>query len=108
MISGLFAILLLLVFLVMTTLGSVLLAAFFIPKSTRKRRVFAAAFGGPAAFLVPIMAFAALDSLADMIPVLIGFGVLGGIMIAAVGWPVAHFATKRLDRLIQFDLETFE
>ena len=95
------------VFTVMTTLGSVLLARFFIPGASGRIRVFAAAFLGPASVLLPILVFALIDetsvivTVSGFILVLLGAGV-------AIGWPVAHFATRRLDRLTQFDAETFK
>jgi hypothetical protein len=106
--SVILVLLLLVVYLLMATLGSVLLAAFFISNASHSERMWAAAFGGPAALLLPTGAFAVFDSRADTVSVVIGLGVMGVMMFLAVGWPVAHFATKRLDKLTQFDLETFE
>ena len=95
------------VFSVMTTLGSVLLVRFVIPGAAKGKRVFAAAFLGPASVLLPILTFALIDetsvlvTVSGFILVLLGAGV-------AIGWPVAHLATRRLDRLTRFDVETFE
>ncbi len=95
------------IFAVMATLGSVLLMRFFLSRASRRQRVFTAAFLGPASVLLPILTFALIDdtsvivTVSGFILVLLGAGV-------AIGWPVAHFATRRLDRLTQFDAETFE
>lgn len=95
------------IFTVMAKLGSVLLTRFFMPGASRCQRVFTSAAMGPATVLLPILTFALIDetsivvTVSGFILVLLGAGV-------AIGWPVAHMASRRLDRLTRFDVETFE
>lgn len=107
MLATLSAILLVLVMFVMSTLGCVLLIAFLFSKAPVGRRIAMATLAGPGVLIAPIMLLAASDG-GGALDALLGFSFLGAIACALVGWPVAHIATKRLDRLIQFDIETFE
>ena len=107
MLSAIAAILIVLAIFLMSTLGSVLLVAFFMAKAALRTRITAAAIAGPSVTLVPIMLLTALDGPSGL-SAFLGFSIITLVACAAIGWPVAHFATKRLDRMIQFDVETFE
>lgn len=96
------------IILVLVTLGAVLVARFVIGAGNTSRRVLAAAIGGPLAVVVPMAGIALFDQAADGSLAMIGFGILLVIAFGAIGWPVAHFATRRLDRLTQFDAKFFE
>lgn len=108
MIAVLFSVMLVFVILAMSTLGGVLLVTFFMRSAAFGARVLVSALAGPATLFVPVTMFTAFKSAPDLIEVFVGFGVVGGVACVLVGWPVAHGATKALDKLIQFDMETFE
>jgi len=44
----------------------------------------------------------------DYLAIFLGITVGGVLLFGLISFPVALFATRRLDRLTQFDLETFE
>ncbi len=94
--------------LAMSTLGAVLLTRFFLSKLNRAGRIFTAAIGGPAMILWPMFLLIVAERGDDILIGFLGVGALvaGGSLI--IGWPIAHFATKRLDQLTHFNLETFE
>ena len=93
-------------FVVLATLATVLLACFFASSFSSGRRVFIAALGGPFLVVAPLSGFALFD---DEIWVgLMALAMMIGVGALAIGWPVANIATKRLDRMTKFDLETFE
>ena len=108
MIIGLLALLLVLVILVMTTLGAVLLARFLLGPGKPARRIAAAAFGSPVTLLALTFAMSFADDRTRTVPeVGAAFVVLAGLF-SFVAWPVAHFATRGLDRLTRFDPSVFE
>lgn len=92
----------------MVTLGAVLLARFILGGAEPSRRVLAATLGGPLAVLLPIYGVVAAGQ--GIVPTeqLTGFVIVLVIAFGTVGWPVAHFATRRLDRLTRFDPQVFE
>jgi uncharacterized protein YggT (Ycf19 family) len=94
--------------LVMATLGAVLVTRFVLGTQASARRVLAAALGGPLSLILPGMMAVLFDTGGVDTSALIGFGVLGVFAFGAIGWPVAHFATRRLDRLTAFDPQVFE
>ena len=108
MLAAAFAFVLILVLLVMCTLGAVLLAGLFLRARTQTTRVLVSALAGCLGPLLPIVTLAVFDSNEGAHAALIAFSTLGVVASVVIGWPIAHFATRRLDRLIQFDLETFE
>lgn len=108
MLAGVLGIFTLLVILVMMTLGCVLLTGFVMAKSGFGPRVAVAAIAGPGMLLAPLLLIAGMDGPDDFLAATIGFGVLGAMMCGLIGWPVAHVATRRYDRLTKFDLGTFE
>ena len=107
MLEGLAVILVVLAMFILATLGCVLLTAFFFSKKSFRTRVVLAMFAGPGLLLAPIMRLAASDG-GSALEAMLGFSVIGLLACGFIGWPVAHFATKKLDRLIQFDVGTFE
>ena len=107
MLAGLTAFLIALIIFIMATLGCVLLVAFTMRKSSARARITVAALAGPGTMVAPIMLLAAIDGPGGASAAL-GFSIIGLIACAGIGWPVAHVATRRLDRLIQFDVDTFE
>ena len=107
MLAGLTAFLIALIIFVMATLGCVLLVAFTMRKASARARITVAALSGPGLMIAPVMLLAAADGSSGAATVL-GFAIIGLIACAGIGWPVAHVATRRLDRLIQFDVDTFE
>lgn len=108
MLAALLAIVLVLVLFVMSTLGCVLLVSFVMAKRSFTLRMITAMLAGPGVLIVPIMLLAASDGGADGLSAMLGFSFIGALACGFVGWPVAHLATRRLDRLIQFDIGTFE
>lgn len=100
-------ILLVLVMFVLATLGCVLLTAFLFAKYAFATRVVVALLAGPGLLLAPVMLLIATDG-SSALEAFLGFSMIGVLACAFIGWPVAHFATRRLDHLIQFDIGTFE
>lgn len=108
MASTLVGLIFVLLFVIMSTLGSVLIVAFAMSKSGFAKRVLAATLGGPGVMLAPLALVMLLDGDDDMFAALLGFSFIGAIACALIAWPVSHVATRRLDRMIQFDVGTFE
>lgn len=108
MFIGLLALVLFVLLLIMVTLGAVLLARFVLGGSGSSARIVAAAFGGPMTLVLPVFAavlsegFSRSDGDLWVVLFLLLF------LFCAIGWPVAHFATRRLDRLTRFDPKVFE
>lgn len=94
---------------VLATLGAVLLVRFVMGSGHTSRRVFAAALGGPLMVTVPGLALILFDdTVLSSASAFIGFSMALVIVSCAICWPIAHFATRRLDRLTQFDPQVFE
>ena len=93
--------------LYLMTLGAVLLARIVLGPCEPVRRILAAISAASITALLPIFALA-LAHKAGPPPSesAVAFLVLFGVSIA-IAWPVAHFATRRLDRLTQFDPQVF-
>lgn len=108
MLAGLVGIATMLLLVVMSTLGCVLLVAFVMAKRSFRVRVLTAMFAGPGMMIVPAMLLSMGDLGGDGLAAMLGFSFLGALACGFIGWPVAHIATRRLDRLIQFDIGTFE
>lgn len=108
MVSAVLAIALSVVVIAMATLGAVLLVRFALGGQSRSRRVFAAALVGPGLVLMPVFAIALVGEGAFSGSIVVGFGVLLAASSGFIGWPIAHFATARLDRLTRFDPQVFE
>jgi len=94
--------------IVMSTLGSVLLVQFLISSWGRGKRILIATLLGPGIMLFPLSMIALFDGSPDALAGFFGISVIGMVMCGILSWPVAHIATKRLDRLTVFDIETFE
>lgn len=88
------------------TLGMVLLVSLFAGGQPRGRRVLLAALGGPGSLFLLMAPFALLDS--PVWEVFVGIVVIVLFSSAIIGWPIAYFATRRLDRLTRFDPSTFD
>lgn len=92
--------------LIVTTLGCVLLTKLFADKVSRGGRTVIAALSGCLVVIFPLILVAFMEN-----------SQMGGEAFAAIGmvlffcmvvaWLPAHFATRRLDRLTEFDIETF-
>ncbi len=108
MVAGLLALVLVVVILVMVTLGAVLLVRFALGSDNRAVRVIAAALGGPTIVILPIFVLAWSDNPARSSVDLVAIFLILLVVLGGVGWPVAHFATRRLDRLTAFDPKVFE
>ena len=93
--------------LVLATLGAVLLARFLLPNAAPGSRVLVAAVGGPCGLLGPVMLITTLEAGALQAGALWAAVAIGATSLA-IGWPVAHFATRRLDRLAQMDGSIFD
>ena len=110
MIFGLLALGLLVLILAMMTLGTVLLARFLIGGASSSRRIAAAAIGAPLLLLLPVFAVTLTETGARSATepeIVAAFVFLMGVS-CVIAWPIAHFATRRLDRLTQFDPTVFE
>lgn len=92
---------------IMVTLGAVLLMRFALGAQSHARRVFAAAMGGPLTMAVPIFAVVYSEQGGFEAEQFVAMGIVLAIG-AGIGWLAAHLATRRLDRLTQFDLQVFE
>jgi hypothetical protein len=108
MIAALPALFLFVIILVMMTLGSVLLVRFFMPGAGGPRRVFAAALCGPLALILPALVMVTIAEGTFEVEQVVAFAMSLLVLFGIIGWPVAHFATRRLDRLTQFDPQVFE
>ncbi len=108
MILGLFGLFLFVLVLVMVTLGAVLLARFILGATRRSTRVVAATIGGPLTLILPVFTITLFDSGVptgtEMVAV---FAILMSIS-SVIAWPIAHFATRRLDPQTHFDPQVFE
>lgn len=108
MLIGLLALVLFVLLLIMVTLGAVLVARFVLGGSGSSARIVVAAFSGPMTLVLPVFAavlsegFSSSDGELWVVLFLLAF------LFCIIGWPVAHFATRRLDRLTQFDPQIFE
>ncbi|MBI1401902.1 MAG: hypothetical protein GC147_01635 [Porphyrobacter sp.] len=107
MVTAVFGIVLFAALLQMVALGAVLLVRFVLGGQSRTRRVFAAAVGAPLVILAPTFAMISVDQGQFDGEQAIGFALTLGVG-ALIAWPVAHFATRRLDRLTRFDPQVFE
>lgn len=105
---AIFAIAFTTIIFIMATLGAVLLAWLALDRAAQSRRVFAAALGGPLTIILP--GFAIIFTGQGFVPTeqFFGLALLGAFAFGAIGWPVAHFATQRLDRLTRFNPQVFE
>lgn len=103
--TGLVALAIILVF---TTLGAVLLVRFVLPDMARASRVLAAGLGGPVGAMGPFLFIVALEEGGWRSGAALGLLLVLAASCLLLGWPVAHFATRRLDRLTRFDSGVFE
>lgn len=108
MVVAVFAFAFVAILLVIATLGAVLVARFVLGGSDASRRVLAAAMGGPMIVILPTLGFMFVDGGGLDPSALFGFTFVLLVTCGAIGWPVAHFATRRLDRLTAFDPKVFE
>ena len=98
------------VFLVLeaTVLGCVLMTCFLFPKYAQGRRIFIAVAAAMFLTVLPLLIVVAFDEPSgDDAGTIVLFGIILAVC-GVSGWPAAQIATKRLDRMIKFDLETFE
>ncbi|MEM9500468.1 MAG: hypothetical protein AAF941_01360 [Pseudomonadota bacterium] len=91
----------------MATLGAVLLMRFFMKKADTSTRTFMAALLGPGLVLLPVSAFVFLADQGGIEGIL-GIFIILLLLFAMIGYPVSHFATRRLDKLTRFNADTFK
>ncbi len=91
----------------MSTLGAVLLVRFFMTRADTATRTFAAAFLGPMLVLLPVIAFMSASG-DDVLVGLVGLAFVVVTLFAIIGYPISHFATRRLDKLTEFRADIFE
>jgi predicted permease len=108
MLIGVLALVLFFLLLIMVTLGAVLLARFILGGSSGSARIVAAAFGGPMTMVLPVFAVVLSEGFSRFDGELWAVLFLLLFVFCAIGWPVAHFATRRLDRLTRFNPQVFE
>ena len=95
------------IILMITTVGCVLLVRLSGLPFSPQSRTFVAAFSGSLLLALPIIATALFDDH------FVGWGMFFAVVVSIwfvcmiVAWLPAHFATKHLDRLIRFEVETF-
>ena len=108
MFIGLLALVLFVILLIMVTLGAVLMVRFVLGGSGSSVRIVAAAFGGPMTLVLPVFAVFLSEGFSRSDDELWVALFLLLFLFCAIGWPVAHFATRRLDQLNRFDPQVFE
>lgn len=107
MFSALISIVILLLFIALSTLAMVLMARFTLGKRSADTRIIAAGISGPGWVIGPfLLFFAAADRLGNVEALVMIALLFAGFIV--VGWPISYFATRRLDRLIQPDTAIFE
>lgn len=98
----------LIIILGLLTMGAVLFVKLVMPGVSQSRRIFAASLLGPGGLVIPGLLISLVEAGGGEIIPLVA-AMLGGLLfMGALCWPAALFATRRLDKLTQFDLETFE
>lgn len=95
------------IIIAMATLGAVLLVRFFMTKADTATRTVTAALLGPLLVLLPFFIVLIITE-GDGIAGLIGISVIVLLLFVFIGYPVSHFATRRLDKLIEFTADIFE
>ncbi len=108
MLLALLVLLLIVAILYLATLGAVLLVRFVLGSENRTGRVVAATLIGPVTVIMPIMLLGWVDNSDRSLLELAGIFLVLMAMCCALGWPVAQFATRRLDRETRFDPQMFE
>lgn len=89
------------------TLGCVLLTKLWLGAFSRGARTIIAALSGCMVMILPVIIVGLTEDSFG------GWGELFGVVVfllffcMVVAWLPAHFVTRRLDRLTQFDIETF-
>ena len=98
----------LIIILGLLTMGAVLFVKLVMPGVSQSRRIFAASLLGPGGLVIPGLLISLVEAGGGEIIPLVA-AMLGGLLFMdALCWPAALFATRRLDKLTQFDLETFK
>lgn len=100
------ALLLVVFILVMMTLGAVLLVHLTLPKAPIGRKTLLGALIGPNALIFPV-ALHSIDN-SDLAVGVAAMALIMGILSLFIGWPLAHFSNKRLERLAAPSVEIFE
>ncbi len=95
------------IIIAMATLGAVLLVRFFMTKADTATRTVTAALLGPLLVLLPFFIVLIITE-GDGIAGLIGISVIVLLLFVFIGYPVSHFATRRLDKLTEFTADIFE
>ncbi len=90
----------------MTTVGAVLLVWFWGSNLAPSTRVTLSAVLGPAAFMVPIVLLAGNGGMGS--EELWVLAIIIVLPIITIGWPVAFFATRKLDRMTVNSASVFE
>jgi len=91
----------------MGTLGAVLLVRFVMTKSSTGTRTFAAAAIGPGFILFPAIGFVSYND-GGVFDGIVSLVIVFLLLFALIGYPISHFATRRLDKLTQINADTFK
>lgn len=98
----------LIIILGLLTMGAVLFVKLVMPGVSQSKRIFAASLLGPGGLIIPGLLISMVEAGGEELIALVAAMVGGLLFMGVLCWPAALFATRRLDRLTQFDLETFE
>lgn len=107
MVGDVLIVALLLSVFVMAALAAVLVVALFAGRESRGRKIAIAAIGGPGFVSILVGLAVVLDEgfVIERVAVLLAGSVL---VMAMIGWPIAYFATRRLERVTRWDTSTFD
>ena len=92
--------------LAMTTCGTILLVHLIAPKARRARKTLIGAVLGPNS--VPVAFILVATTSGDRAAAVVVMILMMSIFSLLIGWPIAHFSNKRLERLVLPDAEIFE
>ena len=91
----------------MSTFGAVLIVRFVSSEATLGTRTLSAAVLGPISVVSPLVILFFSDE-NELVEGAIALAVVIGVAVLILGYPISHFATRKLDKLSGFDARTFE
>jgi ABC-type spermidine/putrescine transport system permease subunit II len=92
----------------LVTCGTVLLVNLFFYRMSFANRIITSMVSGPTVSFLPIFLLGELTISGDWWAALLGFAIVLVLVGVVIFWPVAHFATRRFDRLRENTASVFE